>query len=101
MRDLLVRWAERFDWRGDGAELDAPPHFRARVDGLAVHFVHVRSRERDALPIVLTPGWPSSFHEMWRLMPRLANPAADPSDAFDVVAPWLPGWFSDNDPASA
>lgn len=99
LRELLGYWEERFDWRAREAELNGMPHFRAEIDGLGIHFVHVRSKEPHALPILLTHGWPSTFHEMSRLVPLLADPAAhggDPDDAFHVVVPSLPGFgFSD------
>jgi pimeloyl-ACP methyl ester carboxylesterase len=75
------------------------PHFRAELDGLGIHFVHARSRHENALPIVLTHGWPSTFVEMTRLIPRLTDPEAyggQAEDAFHVVVPSLPGFgFSD------
>jgi pimeloyl-ACP methyl ester carboxylesterase len=99
LRGLLERWAGDFDWRAREAELNRLPHFRARIDGLGIHFVHVRSKEPGALPILLTHGWPGTFHEMSRLIPLLADPQAHggrPEDAFHVVVPSLPGYgFSD------
>lgn len=75
------------------------PHFRARVDGLGIHFIHARGRGPRPLPLLITHGWPSSFVEMLELIPLLADPAAhggDPADAFDVVVPSVPGFgFSD------
>ncbi len=96
---LLESWRLKFDWRSREEELNRLPHFRADIDGLGIHFVHVRSEERDALPILLTHGWPSTFLEMSRLIPLLADPAAHggrAEDAFHVVVPSLPGFaFSD------
>jgi pimeloyl-ACP methyl ester carboxylesterase len=94
LRELAEHWRTRFDWRAVEERLSRLPQFRARVDGLAIHFVHVRGRGPRPLPLVVTHGWPSSFLEMERLIPLLADPAShggDPADAFDVVVPSLPG----------
>lgn len=97
--DLLTTWADGFDWRAQERELNRFPHFRAHVDGVRVHFVHVRGTGPDPLPIVLTHGWPSSFTEHLDLATLLADPAAhggQASDSFDVVVASLPGYgFSD------
>ncbi|MFE3453133.1 epoxide hydrolase family protein [Nonomuraea sp. NPDC059194] len=103
LRELVSYWADGFDWRAAERALNAFPHFVADVDGRRVHFVHLRARRAEGapepLPLVLTHGWPSSFVEMLRVAPMLADPAAyggDPADAFDVVVPSLPGFlFSD------
>jgi pimeloyl-ACP methyl ester carboxylesterase len=99
LQDLLAYWQRHFDWRSREAELNRLPHFRAEIDGLGIHFVHVRAKRPDALPIILTHGWPSTFYEMWRLIPLLAEPEVygrDAQDAFHVVVPSLPGiGFSD------
>ena len=96
---LLAYWGDGFDWRARERELNLLPHFRAEIDGIGIHFVHVRSKHAGALPIVLTHGWPSTFVEMTRLIPRLADPEAHggrAEDAFHVVVPSLPGFgFSD------
>ena len=99
LKELLAHWRDGFDWRAREAELNRLPHFRATIDGLGIHFVHARSKEARALPIILTHGWPSTFYEMSRLIPLLTDPAAHggrPEDAFQVVVPSLPGCgFSD------
>jgi pimeloyl-ACP methyl ester carboxylesterase len=99
LKELAVYWARAFDWRKQEARLNQLPQFRVTIDGCAVHFVHQRGEGPAPLPIVLTHGWPSTFVEMERLIPLLANPSAhggDASDAFDVVVPSLPGFgFSD------
>ena len=99
LKELLAHWRDGFDWRAREAELNRLPHFRATIDGLGIHFVHARSKEARALPIILTHGWPSTFYEMSRLIPLLTDPAAHggrPEDAFHVVVPSLPGCgFSD------
>ncbi len=105
LRELLTTWADGFDWRAQERELNRLPHFRARIDGARVHFVHVRGSGPDPLPIVLTHGWPSSFTEHLGLARLLADPAAhggQANDAFDVVVASLPGYgFSDPLPPCA
>jgi pimeloyl-ACP methyl ester carboxylesterase len=88
LRSLLAYWADGFDWREAEKDLNRLPHYRADIDGQRVHFLHVRAAE-DAVPLVLTHGWPSSFVEMLPLVPLLG-------DEFDLVIPSLPGFlFSD------
>ena len=94
LRRLVARWAE-FDWRAWEDRLNAYPQFLTRIDGQPVHFLHVRSAEADALPVVLSHGWPGSVFEYIDLIDRLVDPAAhggDPADAFHVVLPSLPGY---------
>jgi pimeloyl-ACP methyl ester carboxylesterase len=99
LQELLRYWSRDFDWRAREAELNRLPHYRTTIDGLGIHFVHARSEHPDALPILLTHGWPSSFHEMSRLIPLLNDPVSyggSLGDAFHVVVPSLPGYgFSD------
>jgi len=95
LRELIAYWAESFDWFARQEELNRWSHYRARLDGLAIHFVHERGKGPAPLPIVLTHGWPSTFVELLELASRLSDPAAygaDPADAFDVVVPSLPGY---------
>lgn len=95
LKELLEYWRNGFDWRAQEAKLNAFHHFLAEVDGLRLHFLHERGRGPDPIPIVLVHGWPSTFFEMTKLAPLLANPAAhggDARDAFDVVVPSLPGF---------
>lgn len=89
---LLRQW-ERFDWRAREAELNRFEHFRADLDGLAIHFVHQRAPRGGGLPLVLTHGWPSAFIEYLPLVPLLTDPQAHGIDgpAFDLVIPSLPG----------
>jgi pimeloyl-ACP methyl ester carboxylesterase len=98
-RDLCRYWAEDYDWRRTEARLNELPQFRTEIDGLAIHFLHVRSPHPDALPLVLTNGWPGSFIEYLKVLRPLTDPTAyggDPADAFHVVCPTLPGYgFSD------
>ncbi len=95
VRDLCHYWAEEYDWRRAEARLDAVPQLRATVDGLGIHVLHARSPHPDALPLVLTHGWPGSVLEWAGLIGPLTDPP-DPRDAFHVVLPSLPGYgFSD------
>ncbi|HZN93990.1 MAG TPA: epoxide hydrolase [Myxococcales bacterium] len=97
--DLAEYWQDQFSWRDQEQALNALPHFKATIDGLSIHFVHARATAPNALPLILTHGWPGSFIEMVELIPRLTNPerdGGDARDAFDVVIPSLPGYgFSD------
>jgi epoxide hydrolase len=99
MRDLCEYWAERYDWRATEARLNAMPQFRTAIDGLAIHFLHVRSPHQRALPLVITHGWPGSIVEFLKIIGPLTDPTAyggDAQDAFHVVCPSLPGYgFSD------
>jgi pimeloyl-ACP methyl ester carboxylesterase len=99
VRELCHYWSTSFDWRARERSLNELPHFRALVDGLGVHFVHVRGNGPCPFPLVLTHGWPSSFFELVKLIPFLTDPSAhgaDAADAFDVVIPSIPGYgFSD------
>ena len=95
IRDLCAYWADGYDWRAREARLNALPQFRAQVGGLGVHFVHARSPHPDALPLVLSHGWPGSVVEFAEVVGPLTDPS-DPADAFHVVCPSLPGYgFSD------
>jgi epoxide hydrolase len=99
MKELCVYWATGYDWRATEARLNALPQFRTEIDGLGIHLLHVRSPHPDALPLVITHGWPGSIVEFLKVIGPLTDPAAhggDPADAFHVVCPSLPGYgFSD------
>jgi pimeloyl-ACP methyl ester carboxylesterase len=99
LQDLCRYWAEEYDWRSTEARLNALPQFRTVIDGLGIHFLHVRSKHADAFPLVITHGWPGSIVEFLKVIGPLADPTAhggDASDAFHVVVPSLPGYgFSD------
>jgi pimeloyl-ACP methyl ester carboxylesterase len=95
LQELARYWAARFDWRSVEARVNAFPNFLADIDGLRIHFLHIRGRGPDPFPLVLTHGWPGSFLEMLRVAPLLADPAAhggQKADAFDVIVPSLPGY---------
>jgi pimeloyl-ACP methyl ester carboxylesterase len=96
---LCRYWAERYDWRATETRLNALPQFRTEIDGLGIHFIHVRSPHPGALPLVVTHGWPGSIVEFLKVIGPLADPPAyggDAADSFHVVCPSLPGYgFSD------
>jgi pimeloyl-ACP methyl ester carboxylesterase len=95
LRDLAAYWRTGFDWREQEAHLNGYPQFVTDIDGQPIHFIHVRSAEPNALPLVLTHGWPSSFVEFVNLIGPLTDPAAHggaAGDAFHVVIPSLPGF---------
>jgi pimeloyl-ACP methyl ester carboxylesterase len=101
VRELCRDWGEEYDF-GFARRLNAFPQFRATVDGVGLHFLHVRSPVADALPLVLTHGWPGSVLEFLDVLGPLTDPAAyggDPADAFHVVAPSLPGFGWSDKPA--
>ncbi len=95
MQTLADYWATRYDWRKVEARLNALPQFVTEIDGLDIHFIHVRSKHQNALPIIVTHGWPGSIIEQLKIIDPLTNPTAHgglSSDAFDVVIPSLPGY---------
>jgi pimeloyl-ACP methyl ester carboxylesterase len=95
LKGLADYWRSGYDWRGQEAQLNAFPQFTAEVDGQTIHFLHVRSPEPDALPLIITHGWPSSVAEFTAVIGPLTDPVAhggDAADAFHVVAPSLPGY---------
>ncbi|MGY1734952.1 epoxide hydrolase family protein [Geodermatophilus sp. SYSU D00684] len=103
MRALADHWATAYDWRACEARLNALPQFLTEIDGLEIHFLHVRSRHEDALPLVVNHGWPGSVIEQLKIIGPLVDPTAhggDPSDAFDVVVPSMPGYGFSGKPAS-
>lgn len=95
LRDLTAYWRDGYDWRAHEAWLNAFPQFTTEIDGQNVHFLHVRSPEADALPLVLTHGWPSTVYDFLDVIGPLSDPRAyggDPADAFHLVVPSLPGF---------
>ncbi|WP_343728480.1 epoxide hydrolase [Duganella sp.] len=99
MKEVAQHWQHRYDWRRAEARLNAFPQFRTEIDGLGIHFLHVRSKHENALPLVLTHGWPGSVFEFLKVIGPLVDPTAhggQAEDAFHVVVPSLPGFgFSD------
>jgi pimeloyl-ACP methyl ester carboxylesterase len=94
-RELARYWATDYDWRKVEAQLNALPQFITEIDGLDIHFIHVRSKHEHALPLIITHGWPGSILEQLKIIDPLVNPTAyggSASDAFDVVIPSMPGY---------
>lgn len=92
---LAQYWTNEYDWRKCEARLKALPHFITEIDGLDIHFIHVRSKHENALPLILTHGWPGSIIEQLKIVDPLVNPTAhggNAGDAFDVVIPSMPGY---------
>jgi pimeloyl-ACP methyl ester carboxylesterase len=99
LRELCGYWADGYDWRATEQRLNRLPQFRAELDGLGIHFLHVRSPHPEALPLVLTHGWPGSIVEFLKVIGPLTDPTShggEAADAFHLVCPSLPGYgFSD------
>ena len=94
-RQLARYWATDYDWRKVEAKLNALPQFITEIDGLDIHFIHVRSKHENALPLIVTHGWPGSIIEQMKIIDPLTNPTAHggtASDAFDLVIPSMPGY---------
>jgi pimeloyl-ACP methyl ester carboxylesterase len=94
-RELARYWATDYDWRKCEAKLNDLPHFVTEIDGLDIHFIHVRSKHEGALPLVINHGWPGSIIEQLKIIDPLTDPTAhgaSASDAFDVVIPSMPGY---------
>jgi pimeloyl-ACP methyl ester carboxylesterase len=95
IKELARYWAADYDWRACEARLSALPHFMTEIDGLDIHFIHVRSAHENALPLIVTHGWPGSVIELLNIIDPLTNPTAhggSAADAFDVVIPSMPGY---------
>ena len=95
IQDICQYWANTYDWRAREAQLNRFEQFTSEIDGLDIHFVHVRSKDPSALPLIITHGWPGSIVEFQKVIEPLVDPAAhggDPADAFHVVCPSLPGF---------
>jgi len=103
MRELARYWATDYDWRKAAAKLNALPQFITEIDGLDIHFIHVRSKHKNALPLVISHGWPGSILEQVKLIGPLTDPTAyggKAEDAFDVVIPSMPGYGFSGKPTS-
>lgn len=101
MKKLAQYWATGYDWRKTEARLNALPQFVTNIDGVEIHFIHVRSKNKNALPIVVTHGWPGSIIEQLKIIDPLTNPTkygGKASDSFDVVIPSLPGYGFSGEP---
>ena len=103
IRELAHYWATDYDWRKVEARLNALPQFVTEIDGLDIHFIHVRSKHENALPLIVTHGWPGSIIEQLKIIDPLTNPTAhgaSASDAFHVVIPSMPGYGFSGKPTS-
>ncbi|HET9581576.1 MAG TPA: epoxide hydrolase [Gemmatimonadota bacterium] len=101
LQELARYWMTDYDWRACEARLNALPQFTTEIDGVEIHFIHVRSRHEDALPLIMTHGWPGSVIEMLETVGPLTDPAAHggtPEDAFHLVLPSLPGYGFSGEP---
>ena len=103
MQKLARYWATDYDWRMVEARINALPNFLTEIDGLDIHFIHVRSKHENALPIVVTHGWPGSIIELLKIVEPLTNPTAhggSAADAFHLVIPSMPGYGFSGKPAA-
>jgi pimeloyl-ACP methyl ester carboxylesterase len=104
LQELVRYWGTSYDWRKAEAKLNALPQFVSKIDGLDIHFINVRSRHPNAMPLIMTHGWPGSLFELLKVIAPLTDPAAhggSPEDAFDLVLPSMPGFgFSAKPPAT-
>jgi pimeloyl-ACP methyl ester carboxylesterase len=102
MRELTRYWTTDYDWGRCESRLNALPQFKTEIDGVDVHFIHVKSSHENALPVIITHGWPGSVIELLEVVGPLTDPTAhggSAQDAFDVVLPSLPGYGFSNEPA--
>src|SRR6187399_1626066 len=102
LQELARYWASDYDWRKAEAKLNALPQFTTEIDGVEIHFIHVRSPHADALPLIMTHGWPGSVIELLETVGPLTDPAAHggaAGDAFHLVLPSLPGYGFSGEPA--
>jgi pimeloyl-ACP methyl ester carboxylesterase len=101
LRELAIDWTTEYDWRKCEARLNALPQFTTEIDGVNIHFIHVRSQHEDALPLIMTHGWPGSVIEFLDTVGPLTDPTAHggtPEDAFHLVLPSLPGYGFSGEP---
>ena len=103
MQDLARYWTTEYDWRRCEARLNELPQFVTEIEGLDVHFIHVRSQHEGALPLIVNHGWPGSIIEQLKIIEPLTDPVAyggPPTDAFHVVIPSMPGYGFSGKPAT-
>jgi pimeloyl-ACP methyl ester carboxylesterase len=103
VQKVVAYWKDEYDWRKAEAKLNSYPNFITEIDGLDIHFIHVRSKHENALPVIITHGWPGSIIEQLKIIDPLVNPTAhggNASDAFDVVIPSMPGYGFSGKPDS-
>ena len=104
LKELARYWGTEYDWRKVEARLNALPQFTTEIDGVDIHFIHVRSKHEDALPLIITHGWPGSVLELLEIVGPLTDPTAHggrAEDAFDVVLPSMPGYGFSAEPTEA
>lgn len=95
LKELIAYWRDGYDWRTQERAMNAWPHFRTVIDDVPIHFMHIRGKGSNPMPLILTHGWPWTFWDYQKIIGPLTDPAAyggDPADAFDVVVPSLPGY---------
>jgi len=103
IKQVLNHWRTSYDWRKVEARINAHPNFITEIDGLDIHFIHVRSKHENAMPLIVTHGWPGSIVEQLKIIEPLTNPTAfggSAADAFDVVIPSMPGYGFSGKPAT-
>src|SRR5215475_9139607 len=103
LQELVRYWGTSYDWRKIEAKLNSYPQFITNIDGVDIHFIHVKSKEKNALPLLVTHGWPGSVIEQLKIIDPLVDPVAHggkAEDAFDVVIPSLPGYGFSGKPTS-
>ena len=104
LKELVTYWGSRYDWRKGEAKLNSLPQFITTIDGLEIHFIHVKSKHPNAMPLIITHGWPGSVFEQIKLIGPLTDPTkygGNPEDAFDVVIPSIPGFGFSAKPTEA
>src|SRR5580704_9991116 len=104
VQKLARYWETEYDWRKVEARLNALPNFITEIDGLDIHFIHVRSKHKNALPLIVTHGWPGSIIEQLKIVDPLTNPTAhgaSAADAFDLVIPSMPGYGFSGKPTTS
>ena len=104
IQKLARYWATEHDWRKVEAKMSSYPHFITEIDGLDIHFIHVRSKHENALPLIVTHGWPGSIIEQLKIIEPLTNPTAhggSAADAFHLVIPSMPGYGFSGKPTTA
>jgi Epoxide hydrolase N terminus len=102
-QELVRYWGRGYDWRKAEAKLNALPQFVTNIDGVDIQFIHARSRHPNALPLIMTHGWPGSVFELLKTVGPLTDPTAyggRAADAFDLVMPWIPGFGLSGKPTS-
>ncbi|CAM4037153.1 Pimeloyl-ACP methyl ester carboxylesterase [Pedobacter westerhofensis] len=104
LKSLISYWQNDYDWRAQESNLNKYPQFKCTVDDIDIHFIHVKGKGPNSIPVILTHGWPDSFLRYHKIIPLLTDPASfggDPNDSFDVVIPSLPGFGFSSAPKSS